>query len=89
MLRFTKIGLELAPVLIWMGLAKFRVSPVMIPTTPVWSILLKNATQGLTDVQGYQDWARAGPHVDLDGVGQVQSVPSNGINNSCLVNVTQ
>ena len=44
---------------------------------------------GLIDVQGYQDWARAGPHVDLDGVGQVQSVPSNSINNSCLVNVTQ
>ena len=52
-------------------------------------MLLKSAAQGLTDAQVYQDWARAGSHVDLDGVGQVQSVPSNSINNLYLVNVTQ
>ena len=36
MLKLTKIGLELAPMLIWMGLAKFRVSPVIVSTTSVW-----------------------------------------------------
>ena len=52
-------------------------------------MLLKSATQGLTVAQVYQDWARAGTHVDLDGVGHVQGVPSYGTNNPCLVNATQ
>ena len=52
-------------------------------------MLLNSATQGLRVAQVYQDWARAGTHVDLDGVGHVQSVPSNSINNIYLVNVTQ
>ena len=52
-------------------------------------MLLSSATQGLTDAQVHQDWARAGTHVDLDGVGHVQGVPSDSINNIYLVNVTQ
>ena len=52
-------------------------------------MLLKSATQGLTVAQVYQDWARAGTHVDLDGVGHVQGVPSSGTNNPCLVNFAQ
>ena len=36
MLQMAKIGLEVTPMLIWMGLAMFRVFPVMVPTTPVW-----------------------------------------------------
>ena len=52
-------------------------------------MLLNSATQGLKDAQVHQDWARAGTHVDLDGVGHVQGVPSNSINNIYLVNVTQ
>ena len=49
-------------------------------------MLIKSATKGLTDAQVDHDWARAGSHVDLDGVGHVQGVPSNGTNNSYLVN---
>ena len=52
-------------------------------------MLLKSSTKGLTDAQVHQYWARAGTLVDLDGVGHVQSVPSNSINNFYLVNVTQ
>ena len=52
-------------------------------------MLLKSATKRLTDAQVYQDWAIAGTHVDLDGVGHVQGVLSNSINNIYLVNVTQ
>ena len=36
MLKFTNIGLELAPMLIWMGLAKFRVSLVIVSITSIW-----------------------------------------------------
>ena len=36
MLKFTKIGLELAPMLIWIGFAMFRVFLVMVPIIPVW-----------------------------------------------------
>ena len=36
MFRVTKIGLELAPMLIWMGLAMFRVSPVIVSITSIW-----------------------------------------------------
>ena len=36
MFRVTKIGLELAPMLIWMGLVKFKVSPVKVSTTSIW-----------------------------------------------------
>ena len=36
MLVIAKIGKELAPMLIWMALATFKVSPVIVPTTPVW-----------------------------------------------------
>ena len=50
---------------------------------------LWSATKGLPDAQVHQDWARAGTHVDLDGVGHVQGVPSYGTNNPCLVNATQ
>ena len=52
-------------------------------------MLLNSATQGLRVAQVYQDWARADTHVDLDGVGHVQGVPSYGTNNPCLVNATQ
>ena len=36
MLKFTKIGLELAAMLIWMGFTMFRVSPVIVSTTYIW-----------------------------------------------------
>ena len=52
-------------------------------------MLRKSATKGLTVAQVYQDWARAGTHVDLDGVDHFQSFPSNSINNFYLVIVTQ
>ena len=38
-------------------------------------MLLNSATQGLTDAQVYQDWVRAGTHVDLDGVAMVKVFP--------------
>ena len=36
MLRIAKDVLELAPMLIRMGLAMCRVFPVIVPTTPIW-----------------------------------------------------
>ena len=36
MLRIAKDVLELAPMLIWMGMAMCRLSQVIQPTTPVW-----------------------------------------------------
>ena len=38
-------------------------------------MLLNSATQGLTDTQVYQDWVRAGTHVDLDGVAMFRVFP--------------
>ena len=48
--------------------------------------MLKKATQVLPDAQDCQGCARAGSNVDLDGVGHVQGVPSNGSKNSCFIN---